>query len=110
MLTIPLAVYRHPSKGIIYLTEGAITKTMRSIAATVYNLDLAKDRVKFSLHSLRVGACTILHSRGFTPIQIKFLLRWKSDAFMTYLWNVATLSLQQNEAINLMDHMPNLFK
>ena len=104
---IPLAVYKRGSE-VVYLTEGVIAKTMKSLACTVYNLDPRTDAVRFSSHSLRVGACVILHANGFTASQIKFLLRWKSDAFMEYLRNVAVLSNQQNRAVDLMDHMPNL--
>jgi hypothetical protein len=104
---IPLAVYKRESE-VIYLTEGVIAKHMKSLACAVYNLDPTKDTVRFSSHSLRVGACVILHANAFTASQIKFLLRWKSDAFMEYLRNVAVLSNQQNSAVDLMDHMPNL--
>jgi hypothetical protein len=104
---IPLAVYKRGPE-VLYLTEGVIAKTMKSLACAVYNLDPTKDDVRFSSHSLRVGACVILHANAFTASQIKFILRWKSDAFMEYLRNTAVLSHQQNRAIDLMDQMPNL--
>eukprot|EP00980_Cylindrotheca_fusiformis_P020117 scaffold7181_cov173-Cylindrotheca_fusiformis.AAC.1 len=107
-LNLPLAVYCHPTKGVLYLTEADITSTFRALATEVYSLDLTTTDSKFSSHSLRVGACVLLHAQGFTPIQIKFLLRWKSDAFMEYLRNVALLSSQQNLAVNYIDQMPNL--
>jgi hypothetical protein len=107
-LDIPLAVYIHPFHGFVFITETEITKIFRALACEVYNLDPKNDKIKFSSHSLRVGACVLLHSQGFTHIQIKFLLRWKSDAFMEYLRNVPLLSHQQNQAVDFMDRMPNL--
>ena len=75
-------------------------------------LILVKDKAVLQLwsaHSLRVGACVILHTMGFTGTQIKFLLRWKSDTFMMYLRNVALLSDQQDEAIDKAAALPDLF-
>jgi hypothetical protein len=107
-LDVPLAVYKHPANGVVFITEREITQTFRALACKVYNLDPKSERIKFSSHSLRVGACVLLHSQGFTHTQLKFLLRWKSDAFMEYLRNVPLLSHQQNQAVNVMDQMPNL--
>ena len=39
----------------------------------------------WSAHSLRVGACVILHAAGFTEPQIQFLLRWCSTSFLELL-------------------------
>ena len=103
----PLAVYKHPTKGVIFITDNDIRDTLRSLACDVYGLDPEKDELKYSSHSLRVGACVILHAQGFSATQIKFLLRWRSDAFMEYLRNIAVLSEQQNQALNRLTEMPN---
>jgi hypothetical protein len=110
---IPLAVYKHESGETRYLTEDDITSIMRSNAARTYKLDPKKDRKtlqKWSAHSLRVGACVILHAMGFTESQIQFLLRWRSTAFMCYLRNLAILSIQQNQAITTIETLPNFIK
>jgi hypothetical protein len=57
---------------------------------------------------LRVGACVILHAMGFTDVQIMWLLRWNSAAFMTYLRNVAVLSNRQNLAFSDVEAMPHV--
>jgi hypothetical protein len=85
---------------------------MRLVAANVYGLNPSKpeDKAllqKWSAHSLRVGACVIIHSRGMSHAQIKFLLRWRSDAFMVYLRNTAVLADSQNVLFNEADAMPN---
>jgi hypothetical protein len=81
-------------------------------------------------HSLRVGACAILHAVGFTDVQIMWLLRWRSNAFlhavgfkdvqimwllrwrsntfMTYPRNVAVLSHRQNLAFSDVEAMPHV--
>ena len=76
---------------------------MRRAASKLYNLDTVKHKAQLALwssHSLRVGACTLLYSQGFSAMEIQFLLRWKSDAFMTYLRNLAVTSRRQNVAVN----------
>ncbi len=93
--THPLSVYRATDGTIKNIVANDISTVMRALACQVYNLDPVKDKEavqRWSSHSLRVGACVILHTMGFTGPQIQFLLRWKSQAFMSYLRNLAILS------------------
>ena len=76
---------------------------MRPLASKVYSLDPVKDKValsKWSARSLRVSACKILHAMGITENQIKFILRWRSNAFMVYLRNTMILADNHNRAID----------
>jgi hypothetical protein len=79
-------------------------------AAHVYKLDPVKDSAhlcRWSAHSLRVGACLILHGMGFTNTQIQFLLCLQSNAFFVYLRNIAGLAHKQNRALNNLSIMHN---
>ena len=99
----PLAVYQDTDGTIRYMSSAEVETVMRDAAANVYDLDPAKhkDELKrWSSHSLRVGACTLLFTHGFTETQIKFLLRWKSDSFVKYLRNLGAMVFKQSRAIN----------
>lgn len=108
---IPLCVYLPPGLGKVqFITARDIEAVLRSTAAAVYNLDPvknSKDLQKWSSHSVRVGACVILHANGFSDTQIKYLLRWRSDAFMVYLRNLGALTYQQNIAFAKTGEMPH---
>jgi hypothetical protein len=111
----PLSVYRQEASRIIQLiTAREVTSYLRRAAQQVYDLDPstphgASALQRWSSHSLRVGACVILHLSGLPAEKIKFLLRWSSDAFQQYLRNLGALSAQQNEALTLTDTtMPTL--
>ena len=113
-LTTPLSVYQHAKaeKGVRLLHSANIEKSMRRTAAKVYNLDKSNEvdaamLQRWSSHSIRVGACCILHAMGFDAIQIKFILRWKSDTFMLYLRNNGILADQQHRAFDKLGAMPN---
>ena len=97
----PMAVYKCPTTSCPrFIIAREIETHMRSIAATVYGFHPKRDvqqLQKWSAHSLRVGACTLLHASGVSASQIKFLLRWRSDAFMVYLRNTVPLAKRQNE-------------
>lgn len=113
-LNTPLAIYLDSTGLVKALSAIDIQDTMRTTAAELYDLNPAKPEdaralQRWSSHSLRVGACVILHTMGFTGPQIKFLLRWSSDAFMMYLRNIALLSQLQNQAITVTHTMPHLF-
>ena len=110
--TTPLAVFRNQYKKPVLITSRHVETHMRAAAAAVYNLNpkSKKDQLalrKWSSHSLRVGACVILHTQDFTTSQIKWLLRWRSDSFMIYLRNVAPLAIQHARAIDRAAAMPN---
>lgn len=103
--TIPLAVYRDgpltTDRYLIYSDQ--VTELIREVVCEVLNLDPVKDKdelARYSTHSLRVGACQILYANGFHAHEIKMLLRWQSEAFMTYLRDIAWVARKQIEAMN----------
>ena len=106
-------MYKHHGESAPrFITATDIEKTMRASAARVYNLHPIKDKValqKWSAHSLRVGACVILHTMGHTESQIQWLLRWRSLAFMLYLRNVAILADQHHQTLDKAAAMPHFF-
>ena len=111
----PLSIYRSTPLGaskpaIFNITTALVEVAIRSAAAQVYNLDPIKNRRELQLwssHSLRVGACATLYAKGFSEMEFKFLLRWKSNTFMTYLRNLAITSRRHNAALNDISQIPN---
>ena len=107
----PMSVYQCPAlRETLLITSRDIEKEMRLVATRVYKLDPIKDKEalqRWSSHSLRVGACVILHSMGITETQLKWLLRWRSDAFMVYLRNTAILANTQYETLDKASAMPH---
>ena len=109
---IPLAVYKTADGHMLAICDRDVEKCMRHLASIVYNLDPEKDSQelqKWSCHSLRIGACVILHSMGCSAPTIKLLLRWRSDSFMEYVRNITAICLQQNTAITNAANLPNFY-
>ena len=95
----PLAVYAPGSTKTkllpptpMYIFHSQVENSLRKIAQKVYNISSKSDLQKYSCHSLRVGACVLLHSSGADALTIKFRLRWRSDSFMEYLRNTPQLA------------------
>jgi hypothetical protein len=110
--TTPLALYQHTDGTVRLMTPDKVEANMKLLALRVYGLDPEKDKDQLALwtcHSLRVGACVLLHSLGFTGAQIQWLLRWASDAFMAYLRNLPALADQQARALDKAAGMPHFF-
>jgi len=106
----PLSIYRTKEGEALNITTANVEVSIRSAASKLYNLDPVtnkKELQMWSSHSLRVGACTTLYAMGFHEMEIKHLLRWKSDAFMTYLRNLAVTSRRPNTAIEDASAIPN---
>jgi len=103
---IPLAVYQDTDGSIRTIVSNEIDTFMRTLATQRYNLDPVKDSdeiKRWSSHSLRVGACQILYAKGFSTHEIKKLLRWKSNAFMDYLRDIAWVARKRNDAMADLD-------
>ena len=101
----PIAVCRS-SKGskMSYITDKQIDTILQSVAKSLYNLTNLEDIRRFSSHSIRVGACVLLHSSGKDGEFIKLQLRWKSDTFRLYLRNTTLLAGQHCSAVaNILD-------
>jgi len=107
----PLSVFWDPHKNrAMLITSSHIESFMRYLACLVYQLDPTLDYAdvqRWGTHSLRVGACVALHAMGFSPMDIQWLLRWRSMAFVSYLRNVAILSTRQHEALDRAMAMPH---
>ncbi len=108
--TVPLGIYIDTDNQPSNITSAAVELCMRDTASKLYNLDPATHKNElqmWSAHSLRVGACTTLYAMGFHEMEIKHLLRWKSNAFMTYLRNLAVTSRRHNDALADASCIPN---
>ena len=83
-----------------YITASAITTALRACAARVHNIDPADSSLKqYTPHSLRIGACVLLYEKGKSAVFIKDRLRWKSDTFMDYLRDTASVARQHAAAL-----------
>ena len=109
----PLACYWDDhTHRVCAIVASDISEFMRAIASELYDLHPVKEAAllrKWSSHSLRIGACNILHAMGFSPLDIQWLLRWKSNAFMAYLRNLSGLATRQHVALDKAAEMPHLF-
>lgn len=105
--TTPLALYRNQAGETALVTATAIEKNMRATAAAVYKIKKDDELQLWSAHSLRVGACNSLHAMGFSPSEIKWTLRWRSDSFMDYLRNTHVMATKQNRVLDEGSAMPN---
>jgi hypothetical protein len=107
----PMALYSDPLSTTTKLINSTnIEALMRRVAYPVYNLSPKRDKKelqRWSAHSLRVGVCVILHFMAFTETQIKWLLPWRSNAFMVYLRNLAVLSDWQHAVFDEAAAMPH---
>lgn len=108
----PLSVYWDPIPRCVKLiTSDEIEGFMRQLAVRVYKLCPRQDREaiqRWSSHSLRIGACVALHALGFSGLDIQWILRWRSTAFLVYLRNVAILATRHHEALDRAAASPHL--
>ena len=76
------------------ITDKHICSILRPTAREVYGIDNLDDLKRWSSHSIRVGACVLLHEQGAEPMLIQNQLRWRSDAFLTYLRHTPMVALR----------------
>jgi len=80
----PLSWFLHSDSRQL-ITDKHISLTLQGLAKNVYNISSIDDLKLWTPHSIRVGACVALHEAGAETLLIKNQLRWRSDAFLTYL-------------------------
>ena len=102
----PLSVYRNKSGSVRNITADICTSLMRSLAVEVYGLTKRSEIQAFSCHSLRVGACCILYATGYSGEFIQRALRWRSEAWKTYVRDLVVVTIQHNKAMSEADTMP----
>ena len=96
----PIAIYRHDTGVPHLITNKHVENFLQKLAKSVYNITKKEDLQRFTSHSIRVGACVVLHENNCTAEFIKVRLRWRSDAFLMYLRNTIKLASLHNVASN----------
>ena len=100
----PIAVFvaikgKKKTKSLTYIDDIHISTLLRAAAKSVHNITSTKELARFTAHSLRVGACVIMHTNGSSTSMIQVRLRWKSDAFKFYLRNVESLAEHHRDVL-----------
>ena len=70
----PLAVHAAGAKHntVKYIMNVNMEKHLREVAVTTYDITDKEDIQRYTCHSLRVGACVLLHAAKSVPETIKF--------------------------------------
>ncbi len=94
-----IAVYKTKKGKVIYLTGNKIAELLWKAVKEVWP-DTTSDKLKrYSIHSLRVWACVLLHEAGKLPDYIKKRLHWLGDSFRMYLRDTAIIQCQHVDAL-----------
>ena len=98
---LPLAIFSDSKtkKKVIYIDDKHISSVLQEAARSIYKISKNEELQRFSAHSIRVGACVLLHSQTISTEDINFRLRWRSDAFRMYLRNITQLADRHKEAV-----------
>ena len=102
----PIAVFTETNKGkskTCFIDDIHIKSLLQEAAGIEYNIKCKKELSAFTSHSVRVGACVLLHAQNTSAEDIKFRLRWRYDTFRTYLRNILPLA----EDIKMLSLMHN---
>ena len=97
-----IAVFIDSKKGIkkkCFIDNVHISSILQEAASKVYNITSKEEIARFTSHSIRVGACVLLHGLNQSSEDIKFRLRWRSDSFRMYLRNIIQLAERHRDAI-----------
>ena len=58
---LPIANFKNSIGSTHYIDDFNVTYMLQSLVKQVYNIKNPTDLVRFSTHSIRVGACVLLH-------------------------------------------------
>ena len=74
----PIAVFTETNKGkskTCFIDDIHIKSLLQEAAGIEYNIKCKKELSAFTSHSVRVGACVLLHAQNTSAEDIKFRLR-----------------------------------
>ena len=97
----PIAIYKANPKDskLKYIDDIHVSDILQEAAKAVYHITNKNELKRFTSHSIRVGACVLLHSQNTSTEDIKFRLRWRSDSFRMYLRNIIQLAEKHKNAV-----------
>ena len=97
----PIAIFRKQAKNtkFDYIDDTHVNKILQEAASTVHHITKKEELQRFTTHSIRVGACVLLHSQNVSKEDIQFRLRWRSDSFKMYLRNIIPLAEMHKNAV-----------
>ena len=98
----PVAVATSTTKKCsksFYITSSLVAAFFQNAAKIVHHVTSSNDLARFSSHSLRVGACVLLHMMKHSPDFIKLRLRWRSDTYKDYLRDVSQFAIEHSDAV-----------
>jgi hypothetical protein len=100
----PASAYRanRNSKKPSFFHASAINTMLRKMAANTYKLAKA-DGLKYTGHSMRIGATVILYCGGAKDLEIQNRLRWRSLTFLDYLRDVPQSAVNHMHVLNTAD-------
>ena len=97
---LPLAVFALASGAPRYVGRAMVVSFLRDRAKREFGYTDKASLAKYSLHSVRVGACVLLHAGGLvSPDNLMSTLRWRSDAYRDYTRSTPEVAAQVNAAI-----------
>jgi len=99
----PIAVFAKDKK-LHTMHHSIIDTSIRKCASIVYSISSKQQLQLYSTHSVRVGACVLLHAAQPDPLYIQFRLRWRSTSFIQYLRNTPRLASMHNNILNDVDN------
>ena len=90
---------------------------LQRAAVAAHNLTDPAEISRYTSHSIRVWAATLLNHAGCTGPYIQIRLRWKSETFLSYLRNTHPIADKHSAAFANIDkikfdeaHIPSLDK
>ena len=111
----PLGVYKKACGKSGYFTSKQMANLLQRAAVAAHNLEDPAEISRYTSHSLRVWAATLLNHAGCTGPYIQIRLRWKSETFLSYLRNTHAIADKHSAALANIDkikfdqaHIPSL--
>ena len=89
----------HNAEKINKLMVSSIEHSKQTENLLVHKISKKDELKKRTSHSIKVGACVLLHSQNTSTKDIKFRLRWRSDSFKMYQRNIIQLADKHKNAV-----------
>ena len=113
----PLGKFKTARGDIKFTTAKQMATLLQNTACIAHNLTDELELSRYTAHSLRVWAATLLSRAGCSGNYIQIRLRWKSETFLGYLRNTHEVAKKHSDLLSRLadlklenDHVPPILE
>ena len=87
-------------RSLKYIDDIHISTLLREVVKLVHDVISKEELARFTVRSIRVRECVVMHTNGSSTSMVQVRLHWRSESFKFYLRNVESLAEYHRDVVH----------